>query len=427
MDKTTWCIMTLVLLGIGLLIGVSSVQAQTRGSGPQMENTLRVQVQGLDEQATDEVANVSVLRHGGGFRGGAETVLGPQEIPVGETAELGKLEIGPGQTPDLLVETDRTRYVQPITPREVEQGVVTVTVGAGQSEGPIQVETHHQVIQPFPARIMVREMVFLRNESDQPISGDQVRFEIPDGVDQVHVGQGFRGSEDLVRDGNTIGPEMDISPEVTALEWFYAVPAGNETQIGRTLNLPTAELQVRVPEMDGLELDYENLEPGESPDSGQQNMTLLEARDLSEGSTYALTLSGLDDLDMSGMGPMANQGGDAPSDGASGPPGGGPSGPSGEPPQADWHPGQQGGQDTGGLNWPLILGVVFSLLVFVGSYAYVRFTLGEAKPAVDRDFVIEEIARLDEARENDVIPEEYYEETRDRLKRAVRDGSSSTD
>ncbi len=390
--------------------------AQTQPQAESMTSNLQVQVQSTDPDWEGRTVEISVLVHAMGMEQGPRTVVDPVSVDVGQTEQLGEISFSPGQSVDLVVTTDQGTFLQPVAPSELEQEVVVVGVGEETGSENLSVETHFTILQPFPARVMVREMILLRNESDGPVPAGEVGFEMLGSTERVRPGQGFRDESDFTVEEDRLTYRLQVGPGITVLEWFYMIPAEDVQNLERTLTYPTAELQVQVPPVEGVEVEFENLSRTESDRQG----TMLTSQNLQPGDRYSVTLSGLSEMELPGMGSGNEQ-----------PPGGsarqpGPPEPGTQAPDEPWHPGGQSEPATTG-RWPMLLSILFSLLVFAGSYAYVRYHLNRSSNAVEADFVIEEIARLDRAAEEGLIPEEFHQRTRERWKSSVREPDSSTD
>jgi hypothetical protein len=251
---------------------------------------------------------------------------------------------------------------------------------------------------------MVREFVVLRNDGKGLAGGNQqpLMFDLPDDLSRVIPGPGMSGSEDLQPEGDQYRYQRKVAPGETIIGFFYMLRgSGDRYELTRRITMPTEQLVFSVPQYDALTVNPSGLremEDGGSQKSGQ-NANIYGASGLTDGDTVGLTFTGLEDVSpmqgKKGKGRVQKGTDDAPTDRPS---------------------------SFRNVSWPLMLGIGFSLLIFVGSYSYVQYRLGNRpEGSVESEFLVQELARLDQEFEDGAVDEPYYKRTRRRWKEKLQE------
>jgi hypothetical protein len=256
---------------------------------------------------------------------------------------------------------------------------------------------------------MVREFLVLRNDADGLAGGEQpLTFNLPDDLSRIIPGPGMSGSEDLQKEGNRYRYQKKIAPGETIVGFFYMLQSpGNQYELTRRMTLPTERILFSVPKYEALTVEpsgLQKMEGGPDVKSGR-DADIYGTRDLRSGDTIGLTFSGLDDVSpmqgKKGKGKVKGQTSDGSTENTTRP------------------------SSFRNVSWPLMMGIGFSLLIFVGSYVYVQYRLGEQLvDSVESDFLVQELARLDQEFEDGAVDEPFYKRTRRRWKKKLQETES---
>ncbi|MFB6356898.1 MAG: hypothetical protein ABEJ65_10335 [bacterium] len=335
--------------------------------------------------------------------------LGTTTGTVGETLELGTLDTVPRQPVQLKVELPGGRFFKTINTRQLRQGSTTVSVySVGTSKG-IKMAQRRMLLQPFPKRLMVRDMVVVENQSQSFVGGSDDPFvvDLPGVPDGVRPGPGISGKADWSLSDSLLKYQPYLKPGRNLLGFSYMIRTKDSLEWKYSPSHSLASIQISIPEMDGLTIETEGFKRQSSGKSGKRSMVQLQAKNISPDDQLQIQLKGLNNLSMK-KGPMASS-----------------KRPGSSTDQKSSSTGRPSSTDS--TNWAVIVSIVFSLLVFVTAYGYVQWQLGETSEVLDRSFVLEEIARLDQEFEDNAIDEPYYKRTRRRWKKAIDTPDSDED
>lgn len=389
---------TLVLAGIFLTCLISSVEALT------------VQTEAANSDLEGEPVTLRLKVSSGGVGDEPSFPLGPAQGTVGETIDLGTLDSQPDRQTQLLVEVPWGSYFRDVSLDELSEGSVRVTVYSDDPSAEVTVDRHGMLVQPFPGRVMIREFLVLRNDGDGLAGGDQsLTFDLPDDLSRIIPGPGMSGSEDLQQEGNEYRYQKKIAPGETIVGFFYMLESpGDRYELTRRMTIPTERIVFSVPKYDALTVEPSGLQKmGGGPDTKSgRDADIYGARDLRTGDTIGLTFTGLDDVSpMQGKKAKGKSGGRTGRDQAE---------------ENNTRP-----SSFRNVSWPLMLGIGFSLLIFIGSYAYVQYRLQErSEESVESEFLVQELARLDQEFEDGAVDEPFYKRTRRRWKKKLQESES---
>lgn len=389
-----------VLLIAGLLLGVvlprvahgltlTTTAAEPSVQGEPIEARLRVAAAGVQQDPKYPL----------------DTVSGS----VGETFEMGTLKSSPKQRVELEVTLPWGRYYRTVSKQELSGGTIPLTVYPDGENVDLEVSRHGILVQPFPKRLMVREYVVFRNNSQSMAGGkdNPIEFKLPEGMQRVIPGPGMGKASELTKEGDVYRYHNLVPPGESMVGFFYMIKPGSNTYtLERTVTVPTGKLAVRIPSYEKLTVTTEQLQKVQRPDKSGKAPSghapqIYRADNLESGETIRITFEGLNEISVpGGMGKSGSKSG---------------------PPAGD-DGGMSRPSSFSNVSWPLILGIGFSVLIFVGSYGYVQYKLSQGPVAgVGADFLIREIANLDQEFEDGAIDEAYYKRTRRRWKQKAEE------
>jgi hypothetical protein len=287
-----------------------------------------------------------------------------------------------------------------MSPTDLKSGNTEITVYPEDNDADVTVSRHGALVQPFPGRLMVREVLVVNNPGDGLVGGEANPFQLdlPENLERIIPGPSMAGPEDLQSSGESYRYMKMFPPGETVLGFFYMIsPSGNNYSLERTIRHPTSRLVYSVPQTDALTLEATGLSRRRvDRRRGEGKSLLFSGQNLSVGDTVSLQFSGLSDLSASGM--MGQGGSSTPGSDTTDDPFDRPS-------------------TFSQIAWPLWLSIGFSLLIFIGSYTYVQYRLSDLpEDSLDTDFLVKELAQLDQEFEDGAIDEPYYKRTRRRWK-----------
>ncbi len=380
----------------------------TAGTGARGK-TLRVHVDPDVPDLRGETVSIRLKIMARGVGASPETPLGRVNGRVGETIPLGDLSSTPERPVELRVGLPWGSFYHPVPSEALESGTLRVPVyPPGDSEN-LSVLHHEVMVQPFPGRLMFREYIVFRNASRRMAGGsaDPVTLDLPEGIEGVNTGPGLGSPADLVRRDGRHEYRLMLPPGRSIIGFYYMLRSDeNAPSVTRRLTLPTRQLVYSIPSPPGLEVRAEGLSRSDtSGRSGGRRTVRLTGEDLESGHRVQLSFKGLSEVDPSAMrGPSRGDRGE------------------------QTRPAQERDRDEGvapsslgAVSWPVLLGIGISLVVFAGSYGYVQYRLGNLSTGGRSDFLVDEIARLDQEYEDGAIPEAYYRRTRRRWKKRARE------
>lgn len=368
-------------------------------------SALEVRTIPADETVEGEPVTLKLKVSSRGVEEGPSFPGGPVEGTVGETLELEDPEgSSPGRV-QLLVDVPWGSYFRDVSSEELEEGSLELTVHPADPSANVSVRRHGVLAQPFPGRLMFREFIVLHNDGDGLAGGENqpIRMNLPEDLSRVIPGPGMAGSEDLrTVDGNREYRRM-IPPGESTLGFFYMISSSEDRyDVTRRITLPTDQLVFSVPKYDQLTVETEGLNRRTGSEKGPMAESwLYSAQDLEPGDSVKLSFEGLSDI--------------APMKGKKGSKKG-----SGETTVEE--PDDRRPSTFRTVSWPLVFGIGLSLLIFVASYGYVQYRLRDREVAgVNGEFLVQEIARLDQEYEDGAVDEPFYKRTRRRWKQKLEE------
>lgn len=340
-----------------------------------------------------------------GVEQGPSFPLDPAEGSVGESLELGDLDETEQRRAQLQVQLPWGSYFRDVTPQEIKNGTVDLVVYPSDPDAEVTVGEHGVLVQPFPRRVMIREFVVLKNNGDGLSGGENnpIEFDLPSEVERIIPGRSMADREDLVREETNFRYRKLVPPGETVLGFFYMINVSDDTyRLDRTVRLPTERILYRIPEYDSLNVQAQGLERASVGKQSKKSSPSSQfmASNLDVGDEVSLTFEGLNQISpKSGMDSSrakeSQKKNDDPLDRPS---------------------------TFSSVSWPLMIGIGFSLFIFVVSYGYVQYRLaGSTESGISEEFLLDEIARLDQEYDDGAIPEAYYKRTRRRLKSRVEE------
>ncbi|MFB6226744.1 MAG: hypothetical protein ABEH89_00270 [bacterium] len=339
----------------------------------------------------------------------AKYPLQPASGVVGENFEMGKLDSKPQRRVELRVELPWGQYYRKVSSEELSRGTIDLTIYPHGDNSELTIKRHGILVQPFPKRMMSREYVVLKNSSQAMAGGPEnpITFELPDGIQRIIPGPGMGKADEMKSKGGTYKYTNLIPPGETMIGFFYMIrPGSGSFTLNRSISLPTGAFAVRVPSYDNLNITTDDLKKapaksgrGEQPSGHAPE--IYRTRNLQPGDSIKISFEGLDEITPPGQ----MRGGSSENPGSSG------------VKESSSRP-----SSFSNVSWPLVLGIAFSVMIFVGSYGYVQYKLAQAPASgVSEDFVIREIANLDQEYDDGAIDEAFYKRTRRRWKQKAEE------
>lgn len=393
----TLALSILLILGVVLPSTVHALTLETEPANPSVEGKslearLRVSSSGMKQDPSYPL----------------ETVVGE----VGQTFDMGTLESIPEKRVSLEVKLPWGKYYRGVSRDELSQGTITLTVYPTGDNSELEISRHGILLQPFPKRLMVREYIVFRNNGKTMAGGpdNPVTFDLPEGMDRLIPGPGLGSSDEMSADGGKYRYQNLVPPGESMVGFFYMIrPESNRFTFRRSPSLPTQRFAVRVPSFEKLNITTDGLQKSKRSGNsragpGGHTATIYSTENLMPDESIRLTFEGLNEI--SAPGSMQGGQGESPSD--------------------------RGGGMTdrpssfSNVSWPLILGIGFSVAIFVASYGYVQYKLSQGSPAgVGEDFLVREIATLDQEYDDGAIDEAFYKRTRRRWKQKAEELSDN--
>lgn len=350
-----------------------------------------------------------------GVRGKTRTPFGTVESTVGETVRLGSLASIPSKRTELLVSLPWGEYYRPVKRSEIKSGSIRVDVYPMGDNSDLTIAQHGILIQPLPGRIMVREVLTFNNESERMAGGvdNPLKLDLPDEVESVIPGPGMGSRNDLLQKGDRRHYRLLIPPGRSQLGYFYMIRTdADQFSMDRTVTRKTSQLVASIQSFESIDVSVEGLKKGNPPPRKSKKSGPKPVRftggDLSQGEKFSIRIDGLKDMKMSDAKKSKSRPDRTGSKSTS--------------PETDRRP-----SSISTLNWPLILSIGFSFLIFVSAYGFVQYKLsGESdNGSLSRSFLLEEIARLDQEFDDGAIDEPYYKRTRRRWKKRAQETDES--
>lgn len=384
-----------MILGLILLVQVEPVGALTVNTSTEV-----AELRGTEVELTLTLVATGVGQE-------SETPLGTSTVAVGNSVDLGTISDTPTRPTQLLVELPDGTFYRTVRPGELRNGIVELQIHEKGPSDSLRVQEHSVLVQPFPNRMMIREVVVFRNPTDHRVGGEDspVEIDLPEGATRFNPGPGFGTDADYRLEDGKLTYNVQLAPGRSIIGFFYLVmPEGNQYTMVRRPSWPTDRFIVNTMTGDSVSVSTEGFRSVTNPrgraPSGRADQYVAES--VSVGQQLSLTWNGLNN-----MSPPGSMG-----DGATPPMA---EGPTGEQATSD-NQTEQRPSSLSSVSWPVFIGIGISLLVFAGSYGYVQFHLKELDPGLGEEFLIEEIARLDQEFEDGAIDEAYYNRTRRRWK-----------
>lgn len=383
-------------LTLGLFLvstSVGAVTVHTEAGTPQLEGkpvTLELFRVSMGVEETDNSVGQSV------------------ETEIGESVDLGPINSTGGEPMQLRVDLPDGSFYHSIRPQQLQQNKIELTVHPlGPTRG-LTVEEHSVLVQPFPRRMMVREIVVFQNPTQHRVGGPEnpVKISLPEGATRFNPGPGFGPQTDYQLDDGTLRYRVSLAPGRTIIGFFYMVTTEEDPyRMQREVVHPTRRFILNTMIGDSVTVKASGLQEIESASGGPARSRQYIAENLSAGDQFSMTWSGLQEMEL-------------PSMGTPGPPGNGsPNAPDQATKTGDEQPRPN---SFSSVSWPVFLGIGISFLMFAGAYGYVQFSVRQQGEG-DLTFLVEEIARLDQEYEDGAIEKPYYRRTRRRWKNKARE------
>jgi len=339
----------------------------------------------------------------------AEAPLGRSSVVLGESVDLGELSEVPQRPAQLRVELPDETFYYTVSPGELQSGTINLEVHPRSDQGDPRLEEHNLLVQPFPRRMMVREILVIRNSTNARIGGTQqpLRIPLPDGAERFNPGPGFGSEADYRFREGELEYRVSLAPGRTIIGFFYIISTDEDPYtMVREIAYPTDRYILNTMTGEEITVDVTGLESvgggsGQSPSGSKQFV----GENFSAGDRIEVTWEGLEQMEMPSMGPGMD------------PPGSSPSTSSPSTPPVETETARPNSFSS--VSWPVFLGIGISLLMFAGAYGYVQFSVRQQEDNLE-EFLVEEIARLDQEFEDGAIEKPYYRRTRRRWKNEAR-------
>lgn len=269
---------------------------------------------------------------------------------------------------------------------ETDREANLVVYDSTSDDQSIRINRSHMIIKVEPGSLLVTEYYLFVNDGDRTYTGsgevgaetkETLQFSLPEQAADLEVGEGLMECC-IVRTENGFADTMVFWPGPKEILFSYRLNYTSETyNLPLTLLYPVDSFDLMV-EGEHLEVSSDRLTPGELPGMEGEQITYYTGNDLERNTTLDIRLSGL-----------------TPS-------------------------------ESGGPSWSIIIPSVLALGLAVGFVVWLR---NRSRPAAlpewdrdipDRETLLREIARLDDAFERgDISEEDYLKQRRERKTRLV--------
>lgn len=369
-------------------------------------SALRVETSVTDDSLRGVKVDLELTLVSTGVSQEAEAPLGRSSVKLGESVDLGELTEVPDRPAQLRVELPDETFYHTVSPGELESGTINLEVHPQTNQGEPQLEEHNMLVQPFPKRMMVREILVIRNSTNARIGGNQqpLQIPLPEGAQRFNPGPGFGSESDYqFRDGQ-LRYRVSLAPGRTVVGFFYIISTDDDPYtMLREIAYPTGRFVLNTMTGEQVSVDVTGLESvGSGTAQSRSESRQFVGENFSPGDRVKVVWEGLEDMEMPAMGPGMESPGSPPSSSAS---------PSTPPLNSE----TSRPSSFSSVSWPVFLGIGISLLIFAGAYGYVQFSVRQRQDGIE-EFLIEEIARLDQEFEDGAIEKPYYRRTRRRWK-----------